>query len=255
VWLNGQSVYSGTHADNYAAELIPLQFKEGANTLLLKTNNTENENWSAWCLSLCLCQADGRPAEGLPYDPFPGLPESLLLKRSPPLGEPPFVQTRRDTPGNLARGKPVTGDRELRWSTSLPSSARQGDPGQLLVDGDVHPANHVWTQGDGKPSWVQIDLGEPRQVSRVVLWHYVGRTYHHNRLALSETGEFAGEEKVVFDSDQDGEYEEAAEGREIRFEKTRARYLRSWLCGAGDPGGKDPPHFADNLWVEVEVYE
>jgi hypothetical protein len=137
----------------------------------------------------------------------------------------------------------------------MPESAREGDPGQLLVDGDVAPGNHCWTKGDGTPSWVQIDLGEVRSVSKVILWHFPRRTFHGNRLLLSATGDFAGEEHVVFDSDRDGEYAEDEDGRQITFDSVKARYVRNTLCGAGDPGGKDGAHFADGLWVELEVYE
>jgi hypothetical protein len=84
VWLNGRPVYTGSHPDNFATTLVPLSLRAGGNTLLLKTDNSANENWNAWCLSLRLCEPDGAAAEGLLWDPLAKLPESLLLLRSRP---------------------------------------------------------------------------------------------------------------------------------------------------------------------------
>lgn len=84
-WVNGSLAYSGRHVDGCSTELIPVELERGRNTVLLKTDNTDNENWAAWCLSLRFCHSDGRPVSSVKYDPLPDLPESLLLMRSQPV--------------------------------------------------------------------------------------------------------------------------------------------------------------------------
>jgi len=97
-------------------------------------------------------------------------------------------------------------------------------------------------------AWVQVDLGETQPVAFVRLWNYFrdGRTYHGNRLAVSPSGEFAGEETFVFDGRKEGEYAETADGRVFAFQPVHARYVRSCLDSNTANAGAQ--------WVEIEVY-
>ena len=137
---------------------------------------------------------------------------------------------------NLAREKPVT--------TSSTETITHGRP-ELLTDGKLD--NH-FGHGIAGRAWVQIDLGAPQEIAFVRLWNYFrdGRTFHGNRLALSPTGEFAGEETVVFDSRKQGEYAETPRGRVFALPPVRARYVRSWLDSNTVNAGAQ--------WVELEVY-
>ena len=137
---------------------------------------------------------------------------------------------------NLALRKPVT--------VSFPNGITHGKPA-LLTDGTLR--DHLG-HGTAGRVWVQVDLGEVREIGAIRLWNYFrdGRTYHGNRLALSPTDKFAGEESVVFDSDSDGEYEEAADGRIFVFKPVQARYIRSWLNGNTANAGSQ--------WIELEAY-
>ena len=137
---------------------------------------------------------------------------------------------------NLARGKPV--------SVSSPKKITAGSPA-LVTDGKLD--RHL---GHGVPglAWAQVDLGAVHEIAFVHVWHYYrdGRAYHHNRLALSATGKFAGEETVVFDSDKDGEYPETAQGRLVAFKPVRARYIRNGLdCNTANPSSQ---------WIELKAY-
>merc|ERR1711964_568466 len=51
-------------------------------------------------------------------------------------------------------------------------------------------------------AYVNIDLGAPHSLSGVTIWHYYGnqRAYCSQKIALSMSGEFEGEETVVYDT-------------------------------------------------------
>ncbi len=136
---------------------------------------------------------------------------------------------------NLARGKPVTA------SFSDPSV---GKP-ELVTDGKF---DHHLGHGEVVPEWVQIDLGEEHQLAVLRVWHYWrdGRAYRGNRLSVSATGRFEGEQTVIFDSQTDGMYPETEQGRLFVFEPVRARYVRNWLL--------DNTNNPSRQWVEIEAY-
>ena len=137
---------------------------------------------------------------------------------------------------NVALNKPVT--------VGFPNGITAGKP-ELLTDGqlDVHLGHGV----EGL-AWVQVDLGKVQSLAAVRQWNYFrdGRTFHGNRLVVSPTGEFQGEETVVFDSEKSGEYPERPEGRLWVFEPVEARYVRSYLNGNTANAGSQ--------WVELEVF-
>jgi hypothetical protein len=80
------------------------------------------------------------------------------------------------------------------------------------------------------------------------LWHYYrdGRSYQGNRLSISPTGKFAGEETVVFDGAKDGAYRETKKGRLFTFKPVDARYIRNSL-------DKNSSNHSTQ-WVEIEAY-
>jgi len=141
-----------------------------------------------------------------------------------------------DTMTNLALHQPVT--------TNSQETITYGKP-DVLTDGKL---DDHFGHGVAGHAWVQVDLGKLEPIAFVRLWNYFrdGRTYHGNRVAVSPTGAFAGEETVVFDSRQEGEYAETPDGRVFAFEPTRARYVRSWLESNTVNDGAQ--------WIELEVY-
>jgi len=134
---------------------------------------------------------------------------------------------------NLALGMQVTG------SGGIAQGAYE-----LLTDGIIELNPHL----DG-PTWVQVDLGAQYTIDTIKLWHYYadGRTYHDNKVALSNEGNFIGEEIVVFDTnDIDAEYRETPEGRTISFDPIRTRYIRAWV------GGSTVNEWSH--WVELQAF-
>ena len=63
---------------------------------------------------------------------------------------------------NLALGRPVSA------SDSCPII---GEPEQV-TDGEKGPGKGSWVEFGPGAEWVQIDLGESRELWAVVVWHY-----------------------------------------------------------------------------------
>ena len=144
-----------------------------------------------------------------------------------------YSATAVDELENLALEMPVTGN----------GGAGQGTY-ELLTDGKTESDPYL-----GGPTWVQVDLQEELMIDTIKLWHYWadGRTYHDNKVAVSDKGDFLGEEIVVFDTTEgDEEYPETAEGKTIVFEPITAQYIRAWV------GGSTANEWSH--WVELQVF-
>eukprot|EP01043_Picozoa_sp_COSAG02_P000061 COSAG02_NODE_1_length_108762_cov_456.708287_61_plen_619_part_00 len=129
---------------------------------------------------------------------------------------------------------------------------RGGAPSTII---DMSHAPGEWTSspfGDSPDCstrlYVTVDLQEIYPVDGVTLWHYHGddRSYCGQKIALSATGQFQGEEQVVFDTGRDYGPTESEQGHAIAFESTAARYVRHW-CGPSDRN--TGIHF-----MEVDIY-
>ena len=107
-----------------------------------------------------------------------------------------------------------------------------------FVDGDHSP--NEWTVSptadlnsctDGS-RYVTVDLGSVQLLTSLVVWHYYAdvRQYCSQKLLLSVTGEFAGEEISVYDTGTGYGPVETAEGHLHMFNATSARYVRHH-CG------------------------
>ena len=75
------------------------------------------------------------------------------------------------------------------------------------IDGDHSPATWTSSPHSSHPNcatqaYVTIDLGAPQSLTGVTIWHYYGnsRAYCSQKLAISDSGAFAGEEVVVYDT-------------------------------------------------------
>lgn len=138
-----------------------------------------------------------------------------------------------EEPENLAFEMPVTGS----------GGVGQGAY-EMLTDGNTDTDPYI-----GGPAWVQVDLQDEYLIDTIKIWHYYGdgRTYHSNKIALSKSGNFLGEEVVVFDTDDtDEEYAETAEGKTITFDPVEAVFIRSWVNGSTANEW--------NHWVELQAF-
>ena len=159
---------------------------------------------------------------------------------------------------NLAAGKKVT----AKW-TKDGSDAVKANEGSManITDGNKASSAFGVFGADGKTdsSYMEIDLGDVREVSSVNLWRYFqdGRTYRDTVVALSEDDEFTADDQILFNSDKQNHhklgagsseaYAETAEGKSFKAkEGTRARYVRVYMRGQDD-------NKTTNHVVELEV--
>jgi hypothetical protein len=96
--------------------------------------------------------------------------------------------------------------------------------------------------------YLTVDLGALYPLSGVTLWHYHGdaRAYCAQKVALSTTGAFTGEEVVVYDTGLAYGGVEAEHGNTIAFDQTAARYVRHW---SGRSTRNTGIHF-----MEIDIY-
>ena len=127
-----------------------------------------------------------------------------------------------------------------------PAKAITAGAPALVTDGKLD--RHLGHGYAKAPTWAQVDLGEVKRLGNIRVWHYYrdGRSYTGNRLAVSATGEFAGEETVIFDSATAGTYSETKAGRLFTFEPVEARYIRNWLS--------ENTANASTQWIEIKAY-
>jgi hypothetical protein len=174
--------------------------------------------------------------------------------------------TSCDAPVNLDQLAGVT-------AMAGPGVNDRGDPASV-IDMDHTPGNWVNSPTAdfdtcAEQAYVTIDLGADHTTTGTTVWHYYGgaRAYCSQKIAMSATGEFAGEEIVVMDTgtcsgwcsfpitcgnaeagdcttDNYGPTE-AGEGNAFTWTPTSGRYVRHW-SGRGQNSGV---HF-----MEIDVY-
>jgi hypothetical protein len=113
-----------------------------------------------------------------------------------------------DTNGvNVALGKPVLGDT---------TSAR-------ITDGITDSSVYAGVVDASRPCYVEIDLGNLYDISYIKVWHYYadGRTYYNTRTDVSHD---YSHWITVFNSGDEGEYQETAVGHLIDVKKARLLY-------------------------------
>eukprot|EP00041_Stephanoeca_diplocostata_P039751 m.1637696 g.1637696 ORF g.1637696 m.1637696 type:complete len:466 (-) comp26048_c0_seq1:429-1826(-) len=86
--------------------------------------------------------------------------------------------------------------------------------------------------------WVQADLGMDMYIGAVTVWHYYGdpRRYCNQRIALSSTGLFAGEESTIYDV-PGYDFVETAAGNTVQAHGIRGRYVRHWASRSNRNSG------------------
>jgi len=118
------------------------------------------------------------------------------------------IQTENDSGTNDALGKPV-------------KVYYQGNGNATkITDGDTDPSNGYYTS-QNENSYTKIDLGEPKDIRYIRLWHYYldGRYYKDIKVMLSNNpSNFYNrleEDGYIFDTEIEGTYTETALGLTI----------------------------------------
>jgi hypothetical protein len=227
--------------NGWPASKIPL--KEGEKSISTTYKPSDKYFTGKHYLYIHLVQADGNQAWSSPiwatYDnpvKDPNPKPKRTRKLSPVTKAGPQAPEKLGTLTNLAGGKPVT--------TSFPDGITAGRI-SMVTDGKL---GGFLGHGVKGAAWVQVDLGEVKKLGNIRIWHYYrdGRSYRGNRLCISTTGKFAGEETVIFDSAKDGEYRETKDGKLFTFKPAEARYIRNYLT--------DNNSNRSTQWMEIQAF-
>jgi len=191
----------------------------------------------------------------LPKPLFQGTPKNIkpasTLEKYSDNPRPPLLAPEGVV--NLARGKKVTSSDPAPVIGEL----------SMVTDGDKEGADGSFVELGPLQQWVQIDLGEPRELYAILVWHYHGeaRVYHDVIVQVADDPDFFQNVKTIFNNDFDNsaglglgkdlEFIDDYRGKLIEVKPldgkpVRARYVRLYSNGNTS---NDLNHY-----VEVEVY-
>jgi len=205
-----------------------------------------------------------------PPKPAPDVPspEAGLVEHRPEFPDPIFTGTPRDI--DLPNLEPA---HSPRLTFSAPSSVHLVSDGAAVTSSAAEPLFGEFVMvtdgnkvGDDKhllelppgPQWVQIDLGESKEIFAITLWHYhkKWRAYRDVVIQASDEPDFSNGSPILFNNDHDnslgfGEgndlaYIETEYGKIVDVSQVKARYLRFYS------NGNTTDEF--NHYVEIEVY-
>ena len=180
----------------------------------------------------------------------PNPPQGVKLRPNVKEIRPPFMAAKGLV--NLAFEKPVT------------ASDKEPVIGELkqVTDGDKAGASGSYVELDTGHQWVQVDLGEAREVHAVVFWFYHGLpvVYHDVIVQVSDDVDFITGVKTLFNNDfdnssgmgvgKDFEFYETYQGQLLDTRKDGkplvARYIRVGTNGSTE--------YETNRFTEVEVW-
>lgn len=129
---------------------------------------------------------------------------------------------------------------------------------EQVTDGDKNYAKGSLVELGSGAQWVQIDLEKEAEIHAVLVWHFHEgkRVYFDVVVQASNDPEFKDGVTAIYNSDHDNsaglgagkdkEYVESYQGRLIKAEAVKARYVR--LYTNGNTANEM------NHYVEVEVY-
>lgn len=185
----------------------------------------------------------------LPAPSLKGYPEDLPVGPNiEPYSEKlpaPFPVPKGVT--NLSAGKTVTSSRE-------PAS------GQLrqITDSKKEAFDYDLVTFQPGPQWIQVDLGEPRLIYAIVMWHNHrwAQAVHDVIVQVSDDPSFQRGVETLFNNDRDNssgvgvgadlEFFERHYGRVVDGKGVKARYVRSYTNGSNLT--------PTNCWQELEIY-
>ena len=139
----------------------------------------------------------------------------------------------------VSRNKPATMGPGFNGANGIPGDGDEGDAA-LMVDGKRNAI--AWgaspnTNSDScdAPVYVTVDLEQNFVIDTVTIWSYWGsagtsdaRRYCSEKIAISETGAFTGEEVIIYDTGSAYGPPSGAAGHTVDGHQTLGRYVRRW---------------------------
>lgn len=193
------------------------------------------------------------------------LPLKIKLPKPQFTGTPRPIQSPNLEPSRNGRPYapiqvPAGGDKVLSKGCKVTSSDPDPLTGalSLITDGDKEHDAETYVELHRGRQWVQIDLGQERELYVVCMWHYHGeaRVYRDVICQIGNDPNFASDVVTVFNNDHDNssglgvgkdkEYIESNEGRPFAINGVKGRYLRFYSRGNTSN--------ELNHYTEIEVY-
>jgi hypothetical protein len=186
----------------------------------------------------------------LPAPVFAGTPkeapagsnvEPLSTNPPPPLLVPADAR-------NLAPGKKITSSDRNVVGTDLAK----------ITDGDKEAGENSVVLLRKGLQWVQFDLGAPRQIFAIAIWHAhdTAKIYRSVIVQVADDPDFTENVRTLFNNDNDNssglgagtdrQYFESFRGKVIAAKGVLARFIRLYSHGSTDS--------ALNEYTEVEIY-
>ncbi len=176
-----------------------------------------------------------------------------------PNNAPPGVKLDLSAPAPAPLLVPP-GLRNLALAAKISSSDTQATASTLakLADGDKEGEENSIVQLRKGLQWVQFDLGEPRQLFAVAVWHAHDQPKIFRAVIVqgADDADFTENVRTLFNNDtdnsaglgvgSDSQYFETFRGRIIDAKGCRARYVRLYSHGSTES--------PLNEYTEVEIY-
>jgi len=194
----------------------------------------------------------------------PNESEELALELPKPMfvGTPKNIVSVNLDPNTGKKREPFmvpAGTRLLSQGAPVTASDMQPIIGEveMITDGDKEGADGSFVEFGPGVQWVQIDLGEPREINAVVFWHYhsQARLYHDVIVRASNEPDCINYTEL-FNNDHDNsarlgvgrdyDYIETNEGKLVDDRGVKARYVRLYSNGNTS---NDMNHM-----IEVEIF-
>ncbi len=187
------------------------------------------------------------------------LPQPLLIGTPQEISSP-HLDPKRDKNWKRPAFQVPVGTELLSEEKAVTSSDPMPIIGdlELITDGDKEGTEGSYVELGPNKQWVQIDLGETREVHAILVWHYhsMARIYNDMIAQVSDDPDFTMDVTTVFNNDRDNslgmgvgkdyEYVESYQGELIDAKGAKGRYVRLYSNGntANDM----------NHYTEVEVF-
>ena len=186
----------------------------------------------------------------LPSPVFAGTPKNAPpgVNLEPPATNPPAPLLVPAEVKNLAPGSKITSSDKRASSSDLAK----------LTDGNKEGEESSIVQLRKGLQWVQFDLGQPRELFAIAVWHAhdQAKIFRSVIVQLADDEDFTENVRTIFNNDADNnsgfglghdrQYFETFRGKVIGAQKARARYVRLYSSGSTDS--------ALNEYTEVEIY-
>jgi len=170
----------------------------------------------------------------LPKPRFEGTPVPVKLPHlKKPLGHPrPLIKVPAGTKNVALEAKVTSSDMEPVIGEI-----------DLINDGDKEATDGSYVELGPFVQWIQFDLGAPKNVHAVVMWHYhmQARVYHDVIIQVSDDKDFVKGVTTVFNNDHDNSaglgagkdlaFVEVNEGELVEFKDAKGQFLRMYSNG------------------------